>query len=90
MAHLGSFCRDNWNSGTSPTCHLIGDAGGELYLAARSRPAIKDMLWHVPMKEVMDVYHILGYTPSYWTMLGCMNLLYAGAYAEWLVADLAY
>ena len=33
---IGSYCKDSWNSGTDPTCHSMGDVGGELYLASRS------------------------------------------------------
>jgi len=32
---MGSYCRDQWNSGKKVTCHNIGDIGGELYLRAR-------------------------------------------------------
>lgn len=48
------------------------------------------MLWHVPMKEVLAVYNRIQFTPSSVEMLACMNLFFAGAYAEWLVADLVY
>lgn len=92
-SHYSSTCFDSWNSGAAPTCHIIGDVGGDLVLGALKLAGnVRTWTWAVPVADVVAVYRRMGsafdlVTPE--AVTHCVKLLYAGRAAVWSVGDAA-
>lgn len=93
MSHMGSYCRDEWNSGRKITCHQVGDIGGELYLRARGNLVNADHFWSFPFDDIIKVYDIEDqkkYKINPWKLKGCLLLMYVARHLEWLVSEIVY
>lgn len=88
MAHDSSDCLDEWNSGTSPTCHTIGDTGADFFLAYRGGLDYLDKVWRVPTYDLSQIYQRMGLNISEWEIGGCMAIMFIGAMAERLGSGL--
>ncbi len=92
-SHFSSTCRDSWNSGSAPTCHIIGDVGGDLVLGALKLAGnVRSWTWAVPVADVVAVYRRMGSAFDFVTseaVTHCVKLLYAGRAAVWSVGDAA-
>jgi hypothetical protein len=56
MSHDGSDCQDIWNSGSSPTCHTLGDVGGDFYNTGRGGMAWHNETWTIPTDDLELIY----------------------------------
>ena len=92
-SHYSSTCLDQWNSGSAPTCHIIGDVGGDLVLGALKLAGnVRTWTWAVPVADVVAVYRRMGSAFDFVTpeaVTHCVKLLYAGRAAVWSVGDAA-
>jgi hypothetical protein len=92
-SHYSSTCFDSWNSGAAPTCHTIGDVGGDLVLGALKLAGnVRTWTWAVPVADVVAVYRRMGSAFDFVTpdaVTHCVKLLYAGRAAVWSVGDAA-
>ena len=86
MTHSSPFCHDEWNSGSSPTCHTIGDNGGDLFLSYRGNLDWFNTIWHVPTADLSKVYTSINFNASALEIGACMTLMYTGAVLEKLAA----
>ena len=86
MTHSSPFCHDEWNSGSSPTCHTIGDNGGDLFLSYRGNLDWFNTIWHVPTSDLSKVYTSINFNASALEIGACMTLMYTGAVLEKLAA----
>jgi len=60
-SHFSSTCLDQWNSGPAPTCHIIGDVGGDLVFGAfKLAGNVQTWTWAVPVADVVAVYRRMG------------------------------
>jgi hypothetical protein len=92
-SHFSSTCLDQWNSGPAPTCHIIGDVGGDLVFGALKLAGnVQTWTWAVPVADVVAVYRRMGSAFDFVTpeaVTHCLKLLYAGRAAVWSVGDAA-
>jgi hypothetical protein len=92
-SHFSSTCLDSWNSGPAPTCHTIGDVGGDLVLGGlKLAGSVRSWTWAVPVADVVAVYRRMGSAFDFVTpeaVTHCVKLLYAGRAAVWTVGDAA-
>ena len=56
MSHDGSDCSDVWNSGSNPTCHTLGDVGGDFYNTGRGGMAWHNETWTIPTDDLEQIY----------------------------------
>ena len=82
MAHDSSDCLDEWNSGTDPTCHTIGDTGGDFFLAYRGGLDWLNTIWRVPTSDLSKIYQRIDLNISELEIGACMAVMYTGAVAE--------
>lgn len=74
MSHNGSICRDDWMLDWQfPTCHNMGDYGGDVYLGVRYvSEGIYEDAWTFPTVEVEQVYRSMNiYNQTSWKMVPC-------------------
>ena len=81
-SHFSSTCLDQWNSGPAPTCHIIGDVGGDLVFGALKLAGnVQTWTWAVPVADVVAVYRRMGSAFDFVTpeaVTHCHKLLHAG------------
>ena len=87
MSHDSSDCLDEWNEGTDPTCHTLGDVGADFFLAYRGGLDWLDRVWKVPTYDLSQIYQRIGLNISQWEIGGCMSLMFIGAWLKELVLD---
>ena len=90
MSHDSSDCLDKWNEGTDPTCHTMGDVGGDFFLAYRGGLDWLDTIWRVPTSDLSQIYQRMGLNISEWEIGGCMAVMFIGAIAEKVGAGLIF
>lgn len=90
MSHDSSDCLDEWNSGTDPTCHTIGDTGADFFLAYRGGLDYLNKVWNVPTSFLSEVYQKMGLSISELEIAGCMAIMFTGAMAEKLGSGLIF
>ena len=90
MSHEASDCKDDWNNGTNPTCHSIGDTGADLFLAHRGGLDYIKEIWNVPSKFLHEVYNKVNMSISSIEIADCMATMFVGAQLEKLAGGVAF
>ena len=71
--------------------HTKADLGGEFVIAYEYDLSFLDLLWYIPLQDMVNIYHRIGYIHvTSKDLVECNAILYAEVQAVRLVGDLAF